>query len=153
MELVKIRSYWIQVGLQSNMTGVLVRRKDTHTQRRRSYVNKDTEGPSGYRMTGRDWRDIATSPEMLTVASSPQKPAELRKDPALEPFEGARPWRLLDAGLLVSRTVRINLLSEATQSVVLGYSDHRKLIRGVPHSPSFRPARLLFPPQALSITF
>lgn len=48
--------------------------------------------PPGHRVTGRDWSDTATSPEMLKVARSPQKPEELRKDPALEPSEGAWPW-------------------------------------------------------------
>lgn len=73
------------------LTSVLTR--DTHWGQHRG------EG----RVKVEDWNDAVTSQE---IAQSHQKQEKTRKDPALEPQEGARSYGYLDLELLASRSIR-----------------------------------------------
>ena len=86
---VKMRSCSTRVGRKSTMTGVLIwRGKFGHRTTERHHVTMETQ--------------IGVMPR---IASNNHRLEEARKDPSLEPSEGAWPCRQLDFWLLASRTV------------------------------------------------
>lgn len=113
MGLVTMTSYWNRVG-PNPVTNVLIRRsceKDRQTGKRQSLEGGGhSQGTAG-------------------IVSHKQEQDEVRKDPPLEPSEGAWPSQHLDFGLLAS-TLQGNkfLLFEAFQSMVICNNRSRTLI-------------------------
>ena len=94
---VKMRSYWIGVGSESNLTGVVIRSRCG-----------PTHGGEGHAKTepARDSRDASISHRVTRTSTSHQKLEESRKDSVWEISEGIWPSQHLDFTPLVSRPVR-----------------------------------------------